>query len=181
MRWLRRRFPPAPEGDPVAEPLPSDPALVFRALARHGVEYAVIGGLAVQAHGHLRTTRDVDIVTDPSPGNLVRLAAALKELDARLLGVDAHLLGIDPTDPRALEAGASWTLATAGGRLDVFSDPAELKGSAPWPEMRERSLALDVLGVAVRVVGLDDLRMKIAAGRPQDLADLAVLTDPAGS
>lgn len=48
--------------------------------------------------------------------------------------------------------------------------------------MRERSLALDVLGVAVRVVGLDDLiRMKIAAARPQDLTDLAVLTDPAGS
>lgn len=187
MRWPWRRS-GKPRQPLVPENLPTDPLRVFRALERHGVEYLAIGGIAVQAHGHVRTTQDVDILAAPGADNLGRLAAALKELHARLKGVDAHLLGIDPTDAQTLHDGANFTLATTAGTLDIWTDAAELKGAAPWPELRKRALQATVAeGIRVRVVGRDDLiSLKRAAAanrdsaekRAQDEKDIAVLSDP---
>lgn len=152
----------------------SDPRRVLECLDRHGVEYVVIGGLAVIAHGHTRNTRDVDIIPSPEPANFARLAAALRELNARLSGVDAHLLDIDVFDPKTLASGANFTLETAAGGLDVFS---EVPGAAPFAELHVRAVPIDLGGLVIRVAGLDDLiRMKRAAGRPQDLGDIAALT-----
>lgn len=94
----------------------SDPRHIFECLARHRVDYVVIGGIAVIAHGHTRNTRDVDLVPSLEPANLRRLAAALREMRARLSGVDAHLLEIDVYDPKTLASGANFTLETEGGR-----------------------------------------------------------------
>lgn len=58
---------------------------ILRALAEHKVDYVLIGGLAVQTHGHVRTTNDADLIPAPDPANLERLAAALRSLDARVL------------------------------------------------------------------------------------------------
>ena len=152
----------------------SDPRRIFETLARHGVDYVVIGGVAVIAHGHTRNTRDVDLMAAGDAANLTRLAAALRELDARLSGVDAHLLEIDVHDPAVLANGANFTLETDAGGLDLFSD---VPGAAPYAELRERALVVDLDGVAIRIAGRDDLiRMKAAAGRPQDLGDIAALT-----
>ena len=63
--------------------IPIDAAAILRVLAAHQVEYVVIGGLAVQAHGHPRTTQDLDLVPEPTPENRRRLLAALSELGAR--------------------------------------------------------------------------------------------------
>jgi hypothetical protein len=168
-----------PAEPPVPDDTPTDPLIVFRALERHGVDYVAIGGIAVQAHGSPRTTRDVDVLVGPDEDNLERLGAALVELRARLLGVDAHLLGIDPTDPRVLREGANFTLMTVAGELDVWTDAPELKGAAPWLEMSARAVEARVDGVRIRVCGRDDLiRMKRAADRPKDRQDIAALTDP---
>ena len=139
----------------------------------------MIGGLAVQAHGHPRTTRDVDLVVAPDRENMRRLALALRELHARLAGFDAGLLGVDPLDPGDLLRGGNFTLATVAGRVDLWTRPEDLLGAAPWPELRRRSLALAVRGVTIRVIGKDDLiAMKRAAARPRDIEDIAALTDP---
>jgi len=59
---------------------PLDLGELIAALARHGVDYLVIGGVATQVHGHRRTTMDLDVTPDPSPDNLRRLGAALDDL-----------------------------------------------------------------------------------------------------
>lgn len=152
----------------------SDPRHIFECLARHRVDYVVIGGIAVIAHGHTRNTRDVDLVPSPEPANFRRLAAALREMRARLSGVDAHLLEIDVYDPKTLASGANFTLETEAGGLDVFAD---VPGAAPYDELRARALVVNLGGLEIRIAGLDDLiRMKRAAGRPQDLGDIAALT-----
>lgn len=152
----------------------TDPRRIFEIFGRHAVDYVVIGGIAVIAHGHTRNTRDVDFMAAAGAGNLRHLAAALRELGARLSGVDAHLLGIDVYDPKVLGSGANFTLETAAGGLDYFS---EVPGAAPYERLRERALVVDLGGLAIRVAGRDDLiRMKQAAGRPQDLGDIAALT-----
>jgi predicted nucleotidyltransferase len=155
-------------------PSTSDPSAIFRAFADHGVDYIVIGGVAAIAHGHTRNTRDVDFVAATDRANLERLAGALSDLGARLSGVDAHVLDIDVYDAATLGNGANFTMETDAGGLDFFN---EVPGAAPYEELRERALAIDLGGVTVKVAGRDDLiRMKHASGRPQDLADIAALT-----
>jgi predicted nucleotidyltransferase len=152
----------------------TDPRRIFESFQRHGVEYIIIGGVAAIAHGHTRNTRDVDFVAPTDPANLERLAAALRELGARLSGTDAHLLGIDVYDPATLGSGAKFTMETDAGGLDFFND---VPGGAPYDDLRRRALVIDLGGLAVQIAGRDDLiRMKQAAGRPQDLADIAALT-----
>ena len=130
----------------MSEERPLDLCELIAALARHGVDYVVIGGVATQVHGHRRTTMDLDVTPDPDPENLHRLGAALAELD----GQGAH-------------------------GIHVHEEP---KGARSFDEMRERALVVDLDGIEVAIVSLDDLiRMKRAAGRPGDLDDIAVLTE----
>jgi predicted nucleotidyltransferase len=152
----------------------SHPRDIFEVLIRHGVDFVVIGGVAVIGHGSQRVTQDVDFVAASDPANLARLEAALRELDAELWGVDAHLLGID-LDARTLADGGNFTLVTRAGGLDFFN---EVPGGAPYDEVRARSVLVDLGdGLQVRVAGIDDLlAMKRAAGRPRDLQDIATLT-----
>lgn len=152
---------------------------IVATLTGHGVDFVVIGGIAVLAHGHPRATFDVDIVADLAADNAVRLAAALAELhavvrgvDAVVRGVDADLLEVDPLDPAQLASGANWTLVTDAGWLDVMPGAVGARDYV--------ALATDAVPVrdgAFRVVGLDDLiRMKRASGREKDLDDIAALT-----
>jgi hypothetical protein len=160
---------------------PTDPVEVFRVLNSHRVDYLIIGGVAVQAYGHVRTTQDVDVIVAPDARNLERLAAALKQLRARLKGVDAHLLGIDPTDATHLRDGANFGLSTSAGGLDVWTDAAALNGARPWQEMRTRAVTAEVGEQSLRFVHRDDLiRMKLASGRERDLQDIAALTSQEG-
>jgi hypothetical protein len=154
---------------------PLDPVRIFEALERHRVEYLTIGGVAVNAHGHLRNTRDVDVLIEWTAENMRRLAAALGELDAKLSGVDADLLDVDPLDPEDLLNGGNFTLRTTSGGLDLF-DPGEIPGGRPYDEMRPRAVEATVAGVRIRAVGLDDLiRLKRESGRDRDLEDVATL------
>lgn len=159
---------------------PLDPVRIFAALERHDVEYLTIGGVAVNAHGHLRNTRDVDVLIEWTAENMRRLATALAELDAKLFGVDADLLDVDPLDPEHLLNGGNFTLRTASGGLDLF-DPDEIPGGRPFEEMRPRAVEATVAGVRIRAVGLDDLiRLKRESGRDRDLEDVATLLAASG-
>jgi predicted nucleotidyltransferase len=149
---------------------PLDAAAILQALARHEVEYVLIGGLAVQAHGHVRTTQDVDVFPRRDPDNLARLERALSEIGAR----PAPGRGSRSPGPKALAAASTHVLETDAGGLDVHFDPL---GAAPWHDVRRRAMVIDVVGVEVAVAGLDDvIAMKRAAARPIDRGDIAALT-----
>jgi hypothetical protein len=156
----------------MSETPPLDPERIFAVLDTHGVEYVVIGGLAVQVHGHVRMTNDVDLIPAPTPRNLERLATALIALDARVLNPGSQTLKIDAQMlPRAM----LWQLSTPHGDIDVLHDAP---GAAPFSELRERALVIAVGDRQIPIAGRDDLiRMKRARGRPVDLADIAALTE----
>ena len=145
---------------------------LLRTLARHGVGYVVIGGVAVQAHGHRRTTMDLDILPDPSPANYARLAAALADLDARPRDLPAAGA---PSAEQLQAAPIVPPLSTRHGDLLVLRD---VPGAAPYEELRARALVIDLDGIELAIAGRDDMiAMKRASGRRVDLADIAVLTD----
>lgn len=155
---------------------PFDLGELVAALARHGVDYLVIGGVATQVHGHHRTTMDLDVTPEPSPENLGRLGAALVELDARPRGAQAGEVEIPISDPERLALAAIVPpLLTRHGQIHILKEP---KGGREFDEMRERALVVEIGGAEVAIVSLDDLiRMKRAAGRPRDLDDITALTE----
>lgn len=154
-------------------PLAAD--AILRCLADHAVDYLLIGGLAVQAHGHVRTTQDADLLPAPGRANLDRLAAALVELNARPSGGGA-LPEERPLDGAAIESAGVLTFDTDAGGVDVHTAPP---GATTYAAMRERALELEVTGTRVAVVGRDDLiAMKRASGRPLDRGDVIALTLP---
>jgi hypothetical protein len=145
---------------------------LFRALAEHSLEYVTIGGIAVQAHGGQRLTRDLDIAVEASAANMQKLAAALVALDARVLGPDGRR---SRSVPGAALLGSSdlWRLVSSYGRLDVLTLPAHLGSFA---ELRSRAHEVPLGDVTVPIANRADLmKMKQAAGRPQDLADVQLL------
>jgi hypothetical protein len=155
---------------------PLDAERILRALAAHGVEYVLIGGLAVQTHGHVRVTNDADLIPAPNPPNLKRLAAALNELEASVLNPGQEGLAIDA---KMLPTSTVWQFITRDGGIDVMH---EVPGGRPYDELSARALHIRLGDVDVPVVDLDDLiRMKLARGRAVDLADVAALTDPDAS
>jgi hypothetical protein len=137
------------------------------------VDYVVVGGVAVQVHGHVRMTNDLDLIPSPTPENLKRLAAALRDLKARVLNPGSEHLKIDA---RMLPRATLWQLGTPHGDIDVLH---EAPGAAPFPQLRKRALRIALGDLTVPVAGRDDLiQMKRASGRPADLADVAALTEP---
>ena len=146
---------------------------LLRTLAEGGVDFVVLGGVAVAVQGYGRATQDLDIAYATNPENLDALGRVLVDLDARLRGV-ADVVPFVP-DGRTLRRGQLLTLDTRLGSLDLLVDPP---GAAPYTELRDRADVIALGGFDVRVVALDDLlAMKRAGGRPQDLADIAALEE----
>lgn len=156
-------------------PEPLDAQRIFEELARHRVDFVLVGGMAAQTHGNTRMTNDVDVIPRPDPQNLERLAAALLSLEARVLNPGHEKLEIDAA---MLPRATIWQFATPHGDIDVLH---EAPAAAPYDELRDRALSIALDDVSIAVAGRDDLiRMKLARGRPVDRADVAALTE-AGS
>jgi hypothetical protein len=157
------------------EERPLDLTRLFEALARHGVVYVVIGGVATQVHGHRRTTMDLDLTPGPDPENLGRLAAALEELEARPANPAVAGGDVPVTDAERLVVAAIVPpLITRHGQVHVLKEP---KGGRPFEKLRDAALVVEIDGIEVAIASLDDLiRMKRAAARPPDLEDIAALT-----
>ena len=151
-----------------------DADTILRTLLAHDVDFIVIGGLAVGAHGFPRATKDVDLVPAPEPDNLRRLYAALSELQAEPMEIgDFRPAELPvPFAPEGLDEGGNWTLRTVAGRVDVMQwIPGIEEG---YEQLRPRAVEDDVPGIGrVAFAGYDDLvTMKRTAGRPEDELDL---------
>lgn len=158
---------------------PLDPVALLRALATAGVEHVVIGGFAVMSHGVVRGTKVLDICPAPQPANLARLARCLSELEVVQLGVGdvaEHEMPVDPTRAEDLAQGANFRLDSSLGALDIMQWISGIDAEQAYAVLAPEAVEADIEGVRVRICSLAHLRaMKRAAGRPQDLQDLADL------
>jgi hypothetical protein len=146
--------------------------LLFSALVQHEVSYVTIGGIAIQAYGGQRLTQDLDVMIAATSENFARLAGALVDLDARILGPNGEHSRSVP-GAALLESSDQWHLITPHGALDVLTAPAHL---GPFEEIRARAHEVPLGDLLVPIAHRDDLlKMKRAAGRPQDVADARLL------
>lgn len=148
---------------------------LLEALHEHDVDFVVIGGVAVGAHGFVRGTEDLDLVPNPDPENLKRLAKALADLDSTLPTVGGRAFDL-ATDSGVIRRGGNITATTKFGALDVLQ---RARGVPGYSQLTEDAVDSDLLGIPVRVCSLAWLRqMKAAQNRTQDRLDLENLPEP---
>jgi hypothetical protein len=145
------------------------------ALEHAGVRYLVAGGLAVNAHGYVRYTKDVDLVIQLGNDNVERAFAALASLGYRAI---VPIVAAQFADPAQREG---WIREKGMRVLNFQSDqhrfaPVDVFASEPFgfDEEYDKALQGEVApGLVVRFVCLSTLiAMKEVAGRPNDLVDI---------
>jgi hypothetical protein len=158
----------------VPEVVPYRPDDILEVLERHRVLYVVIGGLAAELRGSPYVTRDIDVTPARTRENFVRLAAALKELDAKLRVPDMDEPLEVPLDERSFEQGTTWTYVTKHGYLDVVLLPDGTRGYEDLRRAATREQLTDTVTISVASLA-DVIRSKEAAGREKDRAVLPIL------
>lgn len=165
----QNNLPPAPSI------LDFKPEKLFELLNKNGVEYIVVGGMAVSAHGYIRTTNDLDICPKQNPENIRRLAKTLETIKYTILGLgdfNPNEFDLKP-DFEGLSQGGNWRLQTQYGILDIMQ---YFKAAEDVNVLFDEAIELDIDDVKVQFVGYDDLLLlKTDAGRPQDKADIEAL------
>lgn len=150
---------------------------VFDILTACRVPFVVIGGHAVNYHGYIRATEDHDIVFLRSPQSEAALYETCRKLNAAWIAdeIDAStgLERLVPVSLSYVRATHLIMLFTDLGYLDIY----DYIPGFPEEDVTQLFDSAEVLN-EIRFVSLDWLRkMKQAAGRPKDLADLEHLAD----
>jgi hypothetical protein len=150
---------------------------ILLALLNHGIDFVIIGAHAVNFHGYIRLTEDLDLVwlrSQPAEKNLL---AALKEIGAEFISETIDpATGIErsfPVTPPYIESTHLMMLVTRLGFLDLFDYVPALPG-----EQVSTLFSSSIESNGFRYASLDWLRrMKAAAGRSKDLLDLEMLPE----
>ena len=136
---------------------------MLSALCDEEVEFLLVGAYALAAHGLPRATGDLDIWVRVSPENARRAMRALVRFGAAVPGV---------TEQDFQTPGSVIQIGVSPRRIDFLTAIDGIEFDQAWPERAEVSLE----GLTRPLIGRADLiRNKKAAGRPQDLADVARL------
>ncbi len=138
-------------------------AEVCAALNGTGSHYLVIGGMACVLHGHVRATKDIDILIQRTLENARQILAALETIGygfARewspdeILRKPITIIGDDPA-------------------VEIFT----VAWSVKYDDAIVRGATVEVEGVSIPLIGLDDLIASKRTGRLQDAADIQVLEE----
>lgn len=154
-------------------------AMILKALNDAGVRALVVGGLAVNAHGYLRFTKDADLAVELVPDNINRAFQALAKLGYQ---PRVPITASQFADPAMR---ASWIRDKGMKVLQFASDahretPIDVFVIEPFNFDEEYQRAFSGMveipeqaPVLARYVAIPALiAMKEAAGRPQDLDDI---------
>lgn len=135
------------------------------------VGFVLVGGLAVNAWGYLRATRDVDVVPEPSKENLARLDALLAGLGGKV-DVGGRLLDSEAIST-FLKTGDRTLVVTDLGRVDVLQGLPQVP---TFEALDAEASDVQIGGLTVRVCSLEHLlAMKRASERPRDRDDVEAL------
>jgi hypothetical protein len=137
---------------------------LLAAFAAAKVEYAVVGGVAVNAHGYVRATNDLDIFIRPTEDNA---RAAFNAL----LALGVPLEGLTPAD--LLNDEENLRFGPEEDHIDILPSIGEMPFDQVWRNRVETTVA----GLHVPFISKPDLiENKLQIGRLRDLADVEELS-----
>src|SRR5712691_4397968 len=136
---------------------------IFNALR---VKYLIVGGYAVSFHAQPRVTKDIDLLIKPDAENAKAVYAALVKFGA-------PMEGLTPGD--FSKRGKFFRLGREPVAVDILPEIDGVDFDQAW-EKRVEGVIDTASGLTAHFISLSDLMAaKIAAGRPQDIADVAAL------
>ena len=152
-------------------------AELLQSLAEGEVQYVLVGGLAVQLHGFLRSTFDIDLVLAMNDENILRFIAVAKRCGL----VPAMPVSIDALrNPGQLEqwhrekgmlAFALREPHIGGSVVDILVRP-----DVPFDTLMSNAVVGELFTMKVWIASIDDLlTMKRIANRPKDKLDIGAL------
>jgi hypothetical protein len=135
---------------------------LLSAFHAHGVRYLVVGAYAVIYHAQPRFTKDIDLFIKADPANAQATYAALAAFGA-------PLQGIRPED--FAERGSFFRFGHDPRCIDILPDIPGVDFESAW-ERRVEGIIDPASGLKAYFISAPDLiASKLAAGRPQDIAD----------
>jgi len=144
---------------------------VARLLSQGGVEFVIVGGIAIRSHGGNYITEDLDICYSRTRDNLKKIAEVLGPLNPRPRGLDKKLPFI--FEWSTLQHGTNFTFRTSMGDVDLLG---EVKGIGSYDDLVKDSISVDLDGFPTQILSIPALIVaKEAAARPKDQAGLKVL------
>lgn len=151
-------------------------AAVLTSLVNAGVDFVVVGGVAVNAHGFGRNTLDLDLIVRFDRENVEKLSRALSEQGY------SPRLPINPADLANQTIRAEWKQRNMVALsfllnvkpftvIDIFIDhPIQ------YDELVKQAVRFVYGDVSIRICGIRHLiELKERAGRGKDLEDLKFL------
>ena len=152
-------------------------AELLQSLSDENVQFVLVGGLAVQLHGFLSSTFDIDLVLAMDDGNLSRFIDVAKRfglVPAIPVPIDAlrNARQIDQWHrEKGMLAFALREPQAGGSTVDVLVRP-----EVPFERLILDAVSGELFGRQVRIASIDNLLlMKRIANRPKDLLDIAAL------
>jgi hypothetical protein len=144
-----------------------DVKVVVELLRGAGVEFALIGGYALAAHGLNRFTEDVDILVNPDPSNTSRWIEALSRLPD---GAARELEG----EQDVFQREGPYTIRIN----DVFTvDVLPAACGHGWEELKRFVVEVPLDDTTIPVLGLEGLALTKEGMRDRDRADAAILRE----
>ncbi len=148
-----------PEAPKKRAPALDDVMLVLSELEKHGVRYALLGGVAMAIHGFPRMTKDIDCIFPRDRENNARLMRAIKAISKKVR--------LDYVPKKEwLDKGYS-TAAEGEIGIDILFAAASREFGDYEPHIEER----DIDGVKVKVLDIDGMLMSKETDRPEDIPD----------
>ena len=139
---------------------------LLSAFNAHGVKYLIVGGYAVILHSQPRFTKDIDIFVEADPRNALAVYEALQSFGASLEGIRPEEFA---------DRGSFFRFGHDPHGFDILPDIPGVEFQAAW-ERRVEAVIDPEKGIKASFISAADLiATKLAAGRPQDLADAAAI------
>ena len=155
-------------------PMELDFQAIFKELNKIGVDYLVVGGLAVNFHGVPRMTYDIDLMILLEQENILKVVTKLTQWGYK------PKIPIDPRDLADETKRNSWVQEKGMKALNFYSETLPIgeidiviDTPVPYEELRNRAIRVELRDERIPVVSIHDLiQLKLRAGRKQDLADV---------
>lgn len=147
---------------------------IFKGLSDEGVKYLVVGGVAVNLHGYLRGTGDLDILILLDEDNLKKMTSAMKKLGyIERLPIKIQELQNEGYARKMMEERNLMAFSYMPEGNDPLIVDVIIDGSLRFNEFFGRSVVKKLDGMDVPIVSVDDLiAFKKKSGRSKDIEDL---------
>lgn len=147
---------------------------IFRELNKARIKYLVVGGVAVNLHGYVRFTGDLDVLLLLDDQNLKKMDKVMKKLKY------SERLPVSIMELQDHKQVKNW-LKEKGMKAFSFNPPKDnplqldivIEESLKFDEIFPKRITKKISNVSIPVISIQDLiKMKKKSGRQQDLVDL---------